>query len=449
MSFDESLATDTSGAVQLSPIVAADDQDVGNFTSALSYRFTSKGTDGTGLLRGAVTSLQTSSGTPVTLAAQALQGDGGTDLFTLDPATGVVTLTDAPLPGWSISSAFQPYLSAEASARGMLVRAEYVVEVEVSDRLGAVDAQSVRLVVSANSSSIPIVRQLVCNVTGTDAEGQEGAEGGQLPTRGGAICTITGTGLGSDSAGFSAWGVREVDGAVLGANFTGCSVRSDGMLVTCDSPVAFGEGFSLRVMTQGQMALMGETIEFGFARPTVTSVGPSAQRLNTEGGTEVEIMGANLGPASAMATVTYEDDRGDIMTCVIKPAAQLMAGESTHDTIRCITSEGSGTALQWTLRLNGEEDLAVKSRRGEGSANDPDAGSGTASAGGAVDVLVDATLAPFSYASPTIAEIRALNRGTDLLALQTTGGDVLVIEGANFGPATEAAQVMLTYAPES
>ena len=65
---DEVQAQDTSGAVALDPAVQASDQDVGNFTSPLMFRFTSKGAAGMSALQGSVTSHTTSGGDPVTQA---------------------------------------------------------------------------------------------------------------------------------------------------------------------------------------------------------------------------------------------------------------------------------------------------------------------------------------------------------------------------------------------
>ena len=59
---------------------------------------------------------------------------------------------------------------------------------------------------------------------------------------------------------------------------------------------------------------------------------------------------------------------------------------------------------------------------------------------------MDSNLNPFDYARPEIFSVRALDRETDLYSLKTTGGDIVVVQGANFGPATEVASVSLEYA---
>lgn len=269
-SFDESRADPdalTAGAlIELSPGIAASDQDLEGFVSPLTYRLTSKGAQGSAALSGVVTKLATAGGTPSSAPGQTLQGIGGMDLFALNSSTGVVTLTGVPSSdGWSNSGDFQPYLSQDAAPRGLLVRAEYVVEVEVTDGYGATDTQNVRIVVGANSSSIPIVRTLSCDVNNTDADpdldrisgvdGQDETlgmdESYPYPTRGGAPCIISGTGLGSNMNGLRVWGTRTVGGQEQEVDFTGCVMEEVGQVIHCDSPEGFGEGFVLHVFAQG------------------------------------------------------------------------------------------------------------------------------------------------------------------------------------------------------
>lgn len=143
------------------------------------------------------------------------------------------------------------------------MRAEYVVEVEAKDRFGAVAVQDVRLIVAANATNIPIVREFNCNSTE--------ATGG-LPTAGGSPCAVRGTGLGSTATDFRVWGTRTVRGTEQRVDFESCVVVVANTEFRCTSPEGFGSGFQVGVWAQGQNALLGSEMTFFYESPKVLSV---------------------------------------------------------------------------------------------------------------------------------------------------------------------------------
>lgn len=103
-----------------------------------------------------------------------------------------------------------------------------------------------------------------------------------------------------------------------------------------------------------------------------------------------------------------------------------------------MTSEGSGSDLQWMLSINGEDDLTIRSR-----SSSTDAGSGDAGDASIMDVST------FTYAIPQITGLEGITSSLDTTNLRTTGGEIVVVRGSNFGPATEPVRVTLRYSPDS
>jgi len=165
---------------------------------------------------------------------------------------------------WSITPSFSPYLSLAAAQQGLLVRAEYIVEVEAMDSFGASDTRDIRLVIAANASNIPVIRSATC-------------VGGAMPTQGGTVCNFTGTGLGAVGGAVQAWLTRtDAGGQAHRVDFSGCAIVEDSTEIECISPEGYGTDFDVHVFAQNQEAFLAQQLQLRYAPPAVDTVSTSA-----------------------------------------------------------------------------------------------------------------------------------------------------------------------------
>ena len=218
---------------------------------------------------------------------------------------------------------------------------------------------------------------------------------------GGQAVVLTGTNLGN-----SAGDVLATYGRELGYVAADCRVATPHTAIECDTVPGAGMQHEWQIAVAGQTSPWSGTAHTtSYARPTVTAI--TAPALTTEGGEVVVVEGTNFGPghvavASAelntfhRVTAEYGDNAGD---GVWYAAACTVA--TPHTQLECVSAPGVGANLVWRVRVGG-------------------------STGGV-------STATTSYLAPKITLIRD---GEGAIGASTRGGERVILEGTNFGPAT-------------
>ena len=134
------------------------------------------------------------------------------------------------------------------------------------------------------------------------------------------------------------------------------------------------------------------TISTTYARPTITSVA-GANEMETGGNEEIIMTGTNFGSSASVIYVSY-GPAGDTTLYSAKDCVVTIP----HSEVRCKSVEGYGTGISFTLTVLRQTSVP--------------------------------TAATFGYGVPMITSITAAGGVT---LLNTQGGDVLIVEGRNFG----------------
>ena len=134
-----------------------------------------------------------------------------------------------------------------------------------------------------------------------------------------------------------------------------------------------------------------------YGSPLVSAVSPLNTPLPTEGGLLVTIDGSNFGNDDALLHVQYANEKG----IVYSPACSL---QTNHTRLLCQTVPGFGSAVQWSIEVNGQrsDDLFA-----------------------------------MAYAGPVVEAILC-----QTTCGSTTGGDRVLLRGRNFAL---GSQVLATY----
>ena len=189
---------------------------------------------------------------------------------------------------------------------------------------------------------------------------------------------------------------------------TSCTMSTAHTQITCLTVPGTGKGLAWKVdvATQKSVVLDAKT---NYARPTVALyTGDGSNRASTSGGQIVRIMGRNFGPASetdSIDKVEYfkESFRTDPVTGkdVAVPTPKFDATSTCtvikdHEEVECKTVPGVGKDLRWVVTIRGQESEAATT----------------------------------NYAPPVILKIT----GPGAEDANTEGGQLVIIEGENFGP---------------
>ena len=330
----------------------------------------------------------------------------GNPLFSINAYTGLVTLVAMPTPA---PSALWRYRTP-AIFNAQQVRAVYTLCVRTTDVAGATDTQPVSVAIVADVPGIPTVT----NVTGLTPD---------VPTVGGTKIVFGGKNFmpGGTLKPVVAWysnGARTYNGTGVGGAGTPCVINSDSQ-ITCYTVAGIGGGHVWQIMIDINPVMFVTPPAMNYAQPTVTAVaGPAglvitglpvstATGLFTNGSQTITFTGSNFGPAGSNPVVVY-GARYEF-PCTYVP----VLGAAAHTTVTCLSAQGVGSGLPWTLTVGGQ-----------------------AAASSIANSL--------TYGLPVITGVTAGSAGVNPQSLDTYGHELLTISGYNFGPASIGASTTVT-----
>jgi hypothetical protein len=339
----------------------------------------------------------------------------------------------------------------------------------------------------------------IANVTGAT----------NMDTAGGATVTLTGTHLppyacsslaacGNDAHAFAlaaaaaqvtfkyvGRGVASSGGAVdSSATFvcTNLKVAVAGTQVTCTVPTGVGSALwwsvevgAASVAAVAQASGLAQFEATSYAAPQIATLAPNyavdyaalglrgIYDLDTAGGDYVLVTGRHLGPnfADLYASTTargaapklvvtygpvaggpwgYNTEAGD--GGVLKYTAAACYVLTANTEVLCTTAPGVGANLTWRVVVGGQAGSSL-------CVDDHDAGGGATSGNCTTNLTT-------SYAPPHVKPIGALDEssssaravtGAGVSGATTTGGQQLVISGAQFGPSDGEEAPVVTYGP--
>ncbi|KAA0145622.1 hypothetical protein FNF29_08460 [Cafeteria roenbergensis] len=178
--------------------------------------------------------------------------------------------------------------------------------------------------------------------------------------------------------------------------------------ITCRSSPGIGRNHSWRVSVGGQLSAVSGGAEgtSAYKPPVITKIGGlGADMADTKGGQQVLLSGANFGP------VTQLDADGNVIAGLAPLAMYGRDGPSwpayhardcrvtvPHEQVVCITTEGTGRELVWELEIGAQRTARM------------------------LDM-------PTNYHPPVVS----FYRGPGATDADTTGQEVVFVEGRNFG----------------
>lgn len=268
-----------------------------------------------------------------------------------------------------------------------------------------------------------------------------------LPTAGGAVISITGSGFGpilapSHPVVLAGLSVTASFGGTNSTRFNaiGCEVVLDHVMVNCTLPPGLGEWHSWILYAGGlQSVPTAGALRTSYAPPAVTSIaGPGAVAGSTRGGLELLVNGDNFGPfgwsASDYADLgPHGNPSWDANGLSVRPAvsyggidsARFRAGNCrvslAHRQIACVTAEGTGANHTVVASVGGQVSAPTAHAQADAEPGE-DFGEGSG---------VTAAVTTVSYAAPVISYYE----GDGAVDAGTPGGDTVVIHGEQFGPA--------------
>jgi hypothetical protein len=482
------LVDDFEGAGTNAGVIQAIDEDTAAFAGPITY------TQVFGAEAAAHPECRT--GSSATLAAWPSTDDTtvttANALFAVNSTTGLVTVQRVPVAGkeWRTRSSF--IYSSD------LVRVVYAVCINVTDNFGGYDVQPVFVPIAADVPDQPVVRNMTgpttLNTTGSQLlvfRGSGFKPSGVLypllawytndiTTYNGSACTIDSDsqiscysrpGIGADhrwnfiidrtpvlfangadrvsylppsvDVVINATGIPTEGGSrviLRGNNFGpvgtpvsvtygnalefSCSYVADPLdshtVVRCDTEAGVGQDLRWAVTVGGQVAASnagGST--FGYAFPTITNIvntnpGYTIASLDTAGGQLLTITGTNFGPLgvdtdpSYGITVSYGGTSGTMLPFT---DCRQAGGAASHTTLTCKTVPGVGTDHPALVTVAGVAALAA---------------------------WPNSTAAGLSYQAPVITRIY----GPGAKNADTSGGQLVYIEGRHFGPVTFPIQTI-------
>eukprot|EP00946_MAST-07B_sp_MAST-7B-sp1_P005000 g5000.t1 len=191
-----------------------------------------------------------------------------------------------------------------------------------------------------------------------------------------------------------------------------CSVRIAHYQIACTTVPGVGQGLEWRVTVGGQTGFPS-TVTTSYRRPVITSVtGPGTQGGSTAGGQEVIISGFGF-IAGVSINVIYgnklNSDHKLLESARVYSAKDCVVVVE-HFSLRCYTSEGTGSGHAWQVSVEGLGNSSL-------------------------------FLGDTNYAPPVIAEIK----GAGAMLADTSGGQEVHLHGANFGPMRNDNVVTASY----
>jgi len=232
---------------------------------------------------------------------------------------------------------------------------------------------------------------------------------------------ITGTNFGPvDSAPNSAYFTYLTTNYALRS----CKVTTAYIEMTCQSSDP-GVGVNMRMFVSfgGQLS-SASPYTLNFALPTVTSIdGDGATGASTLGGQFINLNGANFGPICGLpgasvdaggvncqfVSATYKKGSTSILTGLPIVYTATPCAVVSQTQIVCATAPGTGAGHTWSLTVGGQA------------------------------ATVSPTAATTSYAAPVVATYD----GVGATNARTNGGQLINIQGSNFGPVGGASVVGL------
>jgi hypothetical protein len=263
------------------------------------------------------------------------------------------------------------------------------------------------------------------SVTGVTRVGGAPATG--MSTLGSEDFVITGTGFGPLNSVPSVWygstQTQMIEGHLSNTSLqfsytpSNCrkSATNPGSAVTCSSAAGVGAGHGFRLIIGGQTTgfVSTSTVQFSYAKPSVTSVdGPGARNADTAGGQSVTIQGNNFGPKDgslgdgtpgtlnfAPLSITYGPASNPYLYVATGCSVTFASG-----TISCFSAPGTGAGYVWSVLV--------------GNQSAPIFGANS------------------SYGAPVISQFTKTQLSADPDAVKhyfTSGAEFIYIAGKNFG----------------
>ena len=227
----------------------------------------------------------------------------------------------------------------------------------------------------------------------------------QMPTEGGSKIVIRGKNLGDTNA-FAVVGLGAVSYSYdLGAKqwaAADCTSQSH-EFITCSSAAGTGTNMQWRLLVGGQQSPTYLS-NISYAPPSISTIsgvaGVTPSKLLTTGGENILISGSNFGVVGTLVGASYGPDGSGYE--LPRSACAVTKDQSE---ITCMTVGGIGANHLWKVYVE----------------------SGSAYQWSATNPLVKT-----SYRVPVLSRIR----GANIQDMRTEGGQDILIEGDNFGPAT-------------
>ncbi len=188
-------------------------------------------------------------------------------------------------------------------------------------------------------------------------------------------------------------------------NATSCMIILGGSHIHCLSAAGVGANYSVVVAVDGAVSVSSTSL-LSYGPPVISGVdGSGAVDGSGIGGFNIRLTGSNFGAASTNASIlawsspaSFKHLRFTAVGCHVV---------IDHTVIECVTAPGAGTALTWTLTVEGIPNMVPLS----------------------------------SYAPPRIRSVEFAEKGVSSAA--TTGGTKIRLKGENFGPILELLSVVV------
>lgn len=132
---------------------------------------------------------------------------------------------------------------------------------------------------------------------------------------------------------------------------TSCSVTADHVVITCTSVAGVGADIPLAVVVDGQDT--SDSAFISYSPPTIASVtGSNVDSMQTVGGDEITLTGANFGPASEFDS--FVAGYGPLSS-LDKYTASNCVLDTPHEAVTCETAPGVGKELRWIISVGGQQ----------------------------------------------------------------------------------------------
>jgi hypothetical protein len=368
--------------------VVATDEDVAAFASTTTYA-----TVAASILSNASTPDCAGAmlGSPFTAATTTGVAATGSALFSVDAATGALSLAAGPV---SAVASMLPFAYG-----GSLVRAVYNLCTNVSDGFGGFTVSPATVVVVSSAVSTPVFfgiatpSSLVIATNGTDDVVFSGSSFGAV-----------GTGLNP-----AAFMVNPVTGRRL--NFTSCSVTTVNTEITCRAPTGSGTNYQVTLLLdQGGVStpvLALNAVALSFAPPFVARITVSGISLPFKWGTNsrpiLRLYGFNFSPQNASDQISFS--YGPSMSDLRYVCVNAAVGFTAQVYFQCTLAPSTGSSLAWRFSVGGQ----VFDSPTDNSWN-------------------------LGNTLPTVTRLGPASSGTVIAALDTAGGELISVNGSNFGP---------------